>query len=198
MWDVGGGANIYHISKVLKNTEWVGFDWADQFFEIGRPFILKENIRLKFVKGDFYELSKCFGERSFDLAFSIQTLSWLPRYEEALLEILRITTKWVFVTSLFTDYKVDAISKVYPYDGAPWKEPLPYYYNIYCYEKFHDFCLAHGAFSLFHRDFTMDIDLPEPKSGTMGTFTRRLEQGDRLQFSGPLHMPWRFIAIKMG
>lgn len=132
------------------------------------------------------------------MAYSIQTLSWLPGYEETLLEILHVTRKWVFVASLFTDYRADIISRVHPYQGPPWEKSEPYFYNVYCYEKFLDFCSAHGASELICQDFVMDIDLPEPKRKRMGTYTKCLEGEKCMQFSGSLHMPWRFIAIRMG
>jgi len=194
----GGGANIYHLAKHMPQTEWVGLDWADQFFDLGRDYLTQANINYRLVKGDFYKLTRDFGEKSFDLVFSIQTLSWLPAYEDAVSEILLVARQWVFVTSLFTDYQVDVITRVYPYDGPPWNEPLPYFYNVYCYSKFRDFCLAHGAQELKCFNFVMDVDLPEPEYKTMGTFTRKTESGERLQFSGPLYMPWRFVAIRMG
>jgi tRNA G46 methylase TrmB len=50
----GGGANIYHLGKVLPKTEWVGIDWADQFFDLGRPHIVKAGIACEFIQGDFY------------------------------------------------------------------------------------------------------------------------------------------------
>jgi len=111
--DVGcrGTANIFHLSKLLPKTSWVGLDWADKFFELGKKFM--KNVNCHFIKGDFYKLEKIFGEKSFDLVFSIQTLSWLPRYEEALEQLLKISRGWVFVTSLFTDFHVDVISKVF-------------------------------------------------------------------------------------
>jgi len=194
----GGGANIYHLAKVLPKTEWVGIDWADQFFDLGRPHMAGAKVNCEFIKGDFYQLTKIFGEKSFDLAYSIQTLSWLPGYEDAFLEILRVTRKWAFVTSLFTDYRADIISRVHPYQGPPWDKPAAYFYNVYCYDRFYDFCLAHGASELISQDFVMDIDLPEPEGKAMGTYTKRLEGEKRMQFSGPMHMPWRFIAIRMG
>jgi ubiquinone/menaquinone biosynthesis C-methylase UbiE len=193
----GGGANIYHLSKHMPRTEWVGVDWADQFFDLGQDYLKGANVDFRLVKGDFFELTKDFGEKSFDIAFSIQTLSWLPTYEDALRELLQVARCWVFVTSLFTDYHVDVISKVHLYTTPTWNPPVPYFYNIYSYPRFEDICRRHGAAAIYVRDFIIDIDIPESTTGTMGTFTRRLESGERLQFSGPLHMPWKLIAIKM-
>lgn len=51
------------------------------------------NVKCDFVKGDFYRLSEIFGSKSFDIVFSIQAFSWLPDYEDGLLEILRVVQK---------------------------------------------------------------------------------------------------------
>lgn len=154
-------------------------------------------MKCDFIKRDFYRLSEIFGSKSFDIAFSIQTLPWLPSYEDALLEILRVARKWIFLTSLFTKYYTDVISRVYLYDCAPWRKLPPYFYNIYSYDKFKDFCLDHGATELICKNFVMDVDIPEPAGHGIGTYTKRLERGNRMQFSGPLNMPWQFIAIRM-
>jgi hypothetical protein len=41
--------------------------------------------------------------------------------------------------------------------------------------------------------FEMDIDLPKPEHTLMGTYTKTLPNGKRLQISGPLLMNWYFI-----
>lgn len=194
----GGGGNIFHLHKLLTKTSFVGLDWADEFFELGKRFMKDANCH--FIKGDFYELEKNFGEKSFDLVFSIQTLSWLLRYEEALEQLLKISRRWVFVTSLFTDFHVDVISKIFEYtkNKNGWKTKYPYYYNIYSFERFRDFCLLHGAKEVIAEDFVIDIDLAPPThTKHMGTYTIKTFKQDRLQFSGPLHMPWKVIAIKI-
>ena len=98
----GAGANMYHLSKVLKSTTWTGLDFADKFFTVGRPFLPRPRFRL--VKGDLFQLDKLFEPSQFDLSFSIQTISWLPHYEEAVALMLRCTRRWMFVTSLFSDF----------------------------------------------------------------------------------------------
>ena len=157
-----------------------------------------KGVNCHFIKGDFYELEEIFGEKSFDLVFSIQTLSWLPRYEEALEQLLKISRGWIFITSLLTDFHVDVISKVFEYtkNKNGYKTKYPYNYNIYCFERFRDFCLQHGAKEVMAEDFVIDIDLAPPTHKQMGTYTIKTFNQNRLQFSGPLHMPWKLIAIK--
>ena len=96
----GAGANMYYLSKVLPNTQWTGLDFAGKYFHLAKQYSPIYD-KIKFVQGDFYELSEIFPRKSFDLAFSIQNLSWLPGYEDAMEEIMITTNKWIFVTSLF-------------------------------------------------------------------------------------------------
>ena len=47
------------------------------------------------------------------------------------------------------------------------------------------------------RDFEIELDLSGPVEGGLGTYTRKLEDGRRLQFSGALWLPWKFVAIRL-
>jgi hypothetical protein len=193
----GGGANMYYLSKILPGTKWTGLDFGGKYFDLAKQYSPIYN-QITFVQGDFYELSEIFPNKSFDLAFSIQNLSWLPDYEEAMKEIMVITKKWIFLTSLFSDFNVDIFSEVIEYDDE-WSstEGSPYNYNVYSYGKFKDFCLDCGAQELISEYFIIDIDLPMTQNKQMGTYTLKDINEKRLQFSGPLYMPWKMIAIRM-
>jgi hypothetical protein len=200
--DVGGGAgaNAYHLSESLINTSWTVLDINETLFDLGKSIMKKKAMTMpvQFIAGDFYHLDELFDPKSFDLVFSIQTLSWLPNYEQALFQLLRLSKKVTFVTSLFTDFLVDAHVEVTQYkDHTKWKGEGPYIYNIYCFERFRDFCIDHGAKRVIATDFQIDIDLAPPSNQQMSTYTSRLEDGRRVQRSGPLLMPWKFIAIWM-
>jgi len=193
----GAGANIYHLSNVLGRTKWIGLDYADNFFPIGKIF-LNDSDKVKFVKGDFYKLGRLFPQKSFDISFSIQTLSWLPNYVEAMKEIFFITKRIIFVTSLFSDFNVDAFIDIYEYEeDLSQTEDSPYNYNVYSLEKFKEFCIENGAADVIAEDFIMDVDLVKPDSNTMGTYTIKKNDGQNMQFSGPLFLPWKMIAIRL-
>lgn len=191
----GAGANIYHLSKALKNTSWVGLDWADYLFPLKIDDM--NNINCNFLKGDFYKLDEIFDLKSFDLVFSIQTLSWLHNYEKAIEQLIKIANKYVFITSLFTDFFVDVFSEVIAYDSDDFKPEDPYFYNIYSYDRFEKYCLKLGVKEVIAQDFIMDIDIEKPKEHTMGTYTLKTAENYNLQFSGPLNLPWKFIALKI-
>lgn len=193
----GAGANIYHLSNVLPHTKWTGLDFAGDFFTYAGPF-LSDPAKYKLVKGDFLNLSATFPPKSFDIAFSIQTLSWLPRYETALTEILAVTRGWIFVTSLFSEFNVDVFSNVFEYDDrGNQREDSPYNYNVYSLNRFKNFCLSLGAREVIAEEFVMDIDLPVPEHRQMATYTVKDATQKRLQFSGPLFLPWKMVAIRL-
>jgi SAM-dependent methyltransferase len=193
----GGGANIYHLSKSLPGARWTGVDNAEKFFSIGNKYFMDKD-KFRFVKGDFFKLHKLFPGKYFDIAFSLQTLSWLPGYEDPMKEIMHITRKWIFVTSLFSDFNIDLFSNVFEYN-QDWsvRKDSPYNYNVYSFARFKKFCINNGAKTIIAKDFTIDIDLPVPKDRQMGTYTVKDIKGKRMQFSGPLFMPWKMVAIKM-
>src|SRR2546422_7332784 len=74
----GAGANIFHLSRVLTQARWTGVDIAGHLFDVHRALATEHGgLRnpVDLISGDFYGLSGLLGSRSFDLAFSIQTVS---------------------------------------------------------------------------------------------------------------------------
>lgn len=195
----GAGANIFHLSRALPGYTWTGVDAAGSVvFPIGRPlFAAKGPTDVELVDGDFYDLEGLLKGRRFDLVLSIQTLLLLPGYEAALDQLLAVTRGWLFLTGLFSEFRVDARIEITDYT---WPEGCrgPHRYNVYDLERVREFCEARGCREFVTRDFEIDIDLPEPKAGGMGTYTRTLADGRRLQFSGPLLQPWKFVGVRMG
>ncbi|MBU1858279.1 MAG: class I SAM-dependent methyltransferase [Verrucomicrobia bacterium] len=194
----GGGETIFHLSKILNNATWTGIDVAEKLLGYAKKVLPNED-RFNFIHGDLFDLSKMFPAGAFDLSFSIQTLTWLPSYEEAIEKMFLVTKKWIFVTSLFTDFNVDVYSNVFMYDKN-WSKTndSPYNYNIYSFNRFKSLCKKLGAKEVFAEDFIIDIDLNPPEDKKMGTYTLKQYDGARIQFSGPILMPWKMIAIKVG
>ena len=50
-----------------------------------------------------------------------------------------------------------------------------------------------GFNNIKYKPFEIDIDLAKPVN-RMGTYTEKLENGHRIQISGPLLMPWYFVG----
>jgi SAM-dependent methyltransferase len=172
----GAGANIFYLSQLFPHYRWAGVDIAgDVLFSIGRQQFRDRGCAVTLIEGDLYKLTDVFPDRRFDLVLSIQTLLGLPEYEEAMDQLLAVTRGWLFVTSLFTDFDVDA--KIQAMDYA---------------------CESRGCQQFVSQDFDIDIDLPRPQKYGLTTYTQTLIDGRRLQFTGPLLQPWKFVGIRMG
>jgi SAM-dependent methyltransferase len=191
----GAGSTMLHLSREFPGFRWTGVDYAGELlFPIGRQYIDAETMPIMLMTGDLYKLRDLFPGRTFDIVMSIQTLTWLPDYRVALEHHLAVTRHWLIVSSLFTDFDIDAKIEVTDFtreDGC--REPE--YFNVYSLRQFRAVCAARGFTRLISSDFEIDIDLAPPPSGGRGTYTRRLEDGRRLQFSGPLCLPWKFVAV---
>jgi SAM-dependent methyltransferase len=195
----GTGANIVHMAQVFRGYRWTGLDYdGERLFPIGHQYVEKHHpeLQIDYVIGDMYRLTDIFTTKKFDLTISIQTLSFLPEYERAVEQLLAVTRGWVFVSSMFSGFDIDAKREVIDHTRADGLR-VPQYYNVYSLDRFQSFCEKLGCRDFVSRDFEIDIDIPQKTKGR-GTYTQTLADGRRLQFSGPLHMPWKFIGIRMG
>lgn len=194
----GAGANMCYLSKELPGYTWTGVDLAgDVLFPITEQEFAARGMEATLVEGDFYRLTEIFAGRQFDLVLSIQTVMAVPDYRPALDQLLAMTRGWLIVTSLFTDSRIDATIQVTDYTKSPECQG-PFYYNVYSLDRFREHCEMRGAREFVARDFVMDVDLAPPADKGVGTYTRTLDEGTRLQFTGPIYMPWKFLAIRMG
>lgn len=194
----GAGANIYHLGRQLPGYRWTGVDISGSvLFPLGRPKLATTGLDVTLVEGDFFRLKEVFAGRKFDLVLSIQTLLVIAKYEEALEQLLSACKGWLVVSSLFTDFQIDARVEAYDYT---WSVDCqgPFYYSVYSLARFREFCEARGCREFVSQDFEIDIDLPRPESGGLRTYTERLADGRRLQFTGPIPQPWKFVAVRMG
>lgn len=193
----GIGDLIYFLAQLNRNASFTGVDKATFLIEEARAHFT-DNPNVTFVAGDIYKLSEQFGKRSFDLAVCKQTISWLPRYEEAVAELMAVARRAVFISSLFYDGRIDFETRVREYTTDAGREGYNAFYNVYSFPVFREFCLSRGAKDVVGFDFNIGIDLPQPASpDRMGTYTVQLQSGERLQISGALLMPWKIVRIDL-
>lgn len=67
------------------------------------------------------------------------------------------------------------------------------YYNTYSLPRIKEFLAQKGYRTFKYIPFEIDVDLPKPEHTHMQTYTETLQNGKRLQISGPLLMNWYFI-----
>ena len=187
---------MFYFSQLFPGFRWTGLDLAGDFlFQHSRNRFSEHNIDAQFVQGDFYRMTELFGCNTYDLVLSVQTLLVLPSYEEALEQLLAVTSKWLVITSLLSDFWVDAKIETTDYT---WPADVRHaYYSVFSLPRLRAFCEAHGAKEVITQDFNIDIDLLPPAGMGLGTYTHMLDSGQRLQFTGPVYMPWKFVLVRM-
>ncbi|HEX7294107.1 MAG TPA: class I SAM-dependent methyltransferase [Pyrinomonadaceae bacterium] len=193
----GIGDLTYFLSQLNPDATFVGIDRASFLIaEANKQF--EDDPKVTFRELDVNFLSKEFGPKEFDLAVCKQTISWLPDYKNTITELMAVTRDAVFISSLFYDGRIDFEIRVREHVTDVGKIDYNAYYNVYSFPVFRDFCLAAGARDVVGYDFNIQIDLPRPTDlDRMGTYTVRLDSGDRLQISGALLMPWKIVRIDL-
>lgn len=191
----GKGANMFYMAKRYPKCNFVGVDINDDVIKSGNEFFKKEGVINCCIKyGDIYNMNEKHIS-AYDAIVSYQTLSWLPEFKKSLAEISKLDAKWIALTSLFYDGPVDYTIELINYDDT-FQEKSKSYYNIYSLPVVEDFLKRSNYIKLNKHFFEIDVDLEEPTEMGMKTFTRKLENGKRIQMSGALLMPWYFIGAE--
>jgi SAM-dependent methyltransferase len=194
----GAGANIFHLAQSFPSLRWTGIDLAGEVtFQIGRPRFQQAGLKVTLIEGDFNRLTEVVNGRRFDLVLCLQTLLAIRRYEHVLGQLLAVTRGWLVVSSLFTDHEVDVFTNAVDYSRSA-DARRGWHFNVYSLRRFRDLCRESGASEVIDREFDIDVDLPHHPTGGLNTYTERREDGRRLQFTGPIFQPWRFVAVRMG
>jgi SAM-dependent methyltransferase len=131
----------------------------------------------------------------FDVVVSWKVLMAIPDFSEMLPSLIALTRRHLFVASLF--YEGDIDFHIRASDHTLERQGLPgsHYYNVYSLPRFEAAARELGARAIDVHPFEIGIDLPRGEADAMGTYTERLADGRRVQFSGALHMPWKVIQI---
>lgn len=181
----GSGQNIPHLASLWPGALWTGVDRDRDLLKQGRSLL---NGHATLEARDLTALKSVYGDDQFDVTFSIMVLSWLPRYEEVMEQMLGVTSRCIFITSLFSESDLDAYTQV---TGEDYRA----HYNVYSLPRFQAFCRSHGAEIIAAQPYEIDVDLPRPDHGRMQTYTEALADGRRVQFSGPVWMQWWMLAV---
>jgi ubiquinone/menaquinone biosynthesis C-methylase UbiE len=193
----GIGDLLHFLSQLNPNGQFTGVDKAEFLIAEARIHF-EENPNVTFAPGDIYALADQFGANSFDLSVCKQTLSWLPSYEKPVEELMSVTRRAVFASSLFYDGRIDFETRVREHTTDAGRDGYNAFYNVYSFPIFREFCLERGAKDVVGFDFNIGIDLPRPANpDRMGTYTVQLTSGERLQISGALLMPWKIVRIDL-
>jgi SAM-dependent methyltransferase len=190
----GAGANLYYMARRYPNYTFRGIDINADLVKLGNRKLqdkLVKNVSLDVA--DLYKLPLNYKDK-FDGIVMFQTLSWLPEYKTPIEKMTSLNPKWIALTSLFYDgevnCKIETQDYTRPLRNSPYKEA---FYNIYSIRLVRELFEGYGYGRFIYEPFEIDIDIPKPSHSGMGTYTEMLQNGKRIQISGPLLMPWYFI-----
>jgi SAM-dependent methyltransferase len=190
----GAGANLYYMAQRYTNYLFKGIDLNANLITLGNKK-LQENLvkNASLDEGDLYKIPIDY-RNNFDGIVMFQTLSWLPEYKKPIKKMVSLNPKWIALTSLFYDgevnCKIETQDYTRPLNNYPYKEA---FYNIYAIRLVKELFEEYGYRKFIYVPFEIDIDIPKPSHSGMGTYTEKLQNGKRIQISGPLLMPWYFI-----
>lgn len=191
----GIGHLDFFLSQISPESHFLGIDKTPYLIEEAK-ILCRDLKNVEFRLLDVANLSREY-KKEFDISICWKTVSWLPRYEPVIRELMQVTKESVFVSSLFYSEDIDFEIKVREYQSEAGRDGFNMYYNVYSYPRFEDFCLKCGAKKVVPYDFEMGIDIPKPKKNFMGTYTLKLENGKRIQISGAVLMSWKVIRIDL-
>jgi SAM-dependent methyltransferase len=197
----GAGANCFHMARRWPQARVTGVDLDDELLTIARERVPGELAeRCGYERADMFALPDRFPGRPFAYVSLMQTLLLCPidEYAKLLRSLFAVSQRWVVLSSLFNDKRMDVETHIRDYVRYGDDTRQEHIYTNLCTKRFRETCLGLGARDVIFRDFDIGIDLAGPAEGGLGTYTRRLEDGGRLQFSGAVYMPWKFAAIRLG
>lgn len=184
----GGGANLYWMRQEMPKWQFTGIDIDQESLDIAK----EKNPSLQFICADILANPSIIPDNSFDYAFAIQVVSFIPSDVTVFLrQALRVAKKGVFLTSLFVEDSIEQYTK-----AIDLKENVELIYKIYSLERLRSFINEYGQYDLDYEPFNIDIDLQKPQPFKFGTYTIKTEKGDRIQLSGCMLMPWYNVIIK--
>lgn len=187
----GMGGVARYLSELYPDCEILGMDFNENFKDT-----FPKGDKLSFEVGDIYNIDKKYA-RIFDGAICLQTLSWLPGYEEPLKEICGLRTKWIAMSLLGYEGKINFNIGVENYESlTPEGDFTHSYYNIYSLPLMEKVLRGYGFQTFSYQKFEIDIDLEKPKNWDLGTYTIMTAEQNRIQISGALLMPWYFVYAK--
>lgn len=192
----GAGANMHYFKQRFQRCAYSGVELNESLVSFGnqrlKELAIADGVALRC--DDLYKLDPAVYGNT-DCLLSLQTLSWLPDFKRPLELFCSLNPEWICLTSLFYDGPISCRIEVTEHEK---KDPrnAQSFYNVYSLSEVASYLRTLGYAELHFKKFDIDIDLPRPEGGGLGTYTERTQNGQRLQISGPLLMPWYFLAAR--
>lgn len=186
----GSGHVSLHLAGMYPRATFTLLDLNDDLLEEARRNAAPFGDRFEIRKADIFALPEEL-RGGFDVAVCWQTFSWLPEYERPLAEVLSLLRKGGRLYASFlanTVHDVEIRAKVTDFTRESSATGQSYDYNTYSARQIERFLEGRVAEARIH-PFEMAIDLERIPPG-LGTYTRRLADGGRIQISAGMLMNW--------
>jgi len=132
---------IGHITKILNKisnkSEILGIDQSKYLIDSANE-LLGNNNKISFETGDIYEIKEKY-KKKFDISISWKTISWLPYYDQMLKDLIHMTKKYIFLSSLFYEGDIDFEIKIREFKKESGKKKFNAYYNVYSLPQLRNF-----------------------------------------------------------
>lgn len=187
------GSLTYWLSQIYPNARFAMADLNDDLIQEARK--INQGSRYSFLVQNIYDLNQ-MKDNEYDATFCWQTLLCLEEPERALDELIRITRKEgrIYISSLFDpDHDVDIYAKMVDLTRKSAGDGHYTPYNTFSMTTVRRW-LSGKVEEIKLHPFKINIDLPDHHKG-LGTYTVRLENGERRQFSGSLHLNWGILEL---
>lgn len=188
----GEGRLLYYLVRFNNDQQYLGIDYM-------RPSIAKAKKTFKghhnvsFKYGNIYHLPRGF-KKKFDITLHYKTLAWLPNYKQAIREMLRVTKKKIYITSLFYDGNYDFEVRIKSH-AKKQKGYIGYY--IPGLSKFIYECKRLGAKKVTVKKIRLPFSLSKTNDPeVLKTYTAQLATGKHLEITGTILLDWRLVIIE--
>jgi len=189
--DVCCGAGHFYpaLESIDKNMAYHGCDLSAKYIAAARE-TFKEKTNAGFFEGDIFNLP--FPDNGYDIVFCYTTLQHFPGYREAVRELLRVTTKYLFMRLLLSDHTY-VIKRFKPGLLDENGQPAFVYYNIWDQGEFVDYLKSDpGCREVKVYDDRFNVEIP--KANNWDTYTLA-----GMQISGNIILTWKHVrAVKGG
>ena len=185
----GGGANIHWLKEAFPEWDFVGVDFDPEAVRVGR----EQNPTEKFFCEDILNLKEAIEEGPFDLVLSIQVILTAPFDLYSFLDIaLPVAGQNLVLTSLFSEeyFEQDTIRR-------DLKKGTTYVYKIDSIKRLQDY-VKNEDIDMSYEEIKIDTDLPKPEPLTLSTYTIKTDDGERIQVSPYMLMPWYVVNFVKG
>ena len=121
----------------------------------------------------------------------------MENYQESLNEMIKLKPDWILITSLFYNGPVEAKIQITDHSRSVGSDNFrKSFYNIYSLDEIKKY-IEKKKYTLDKVEpFKFPFELTMPINKGMGTYTEKLDNGELIQMSGPLRMPWYTLLFK--